>query len=72
MWTDGMHALWDGGKDAVQTGTMHLTRDPKMHHAYVFTDLFFLIMLHFQYILQGELSLYIFISVSWHWQTPPL
>lgn len=33
MWTDGMHALWDGGKDAVQTGAMHLTRDSKMHHA---------------------------------------
>lgn len=42
MWTDGMHALWDGGKDVVQTGTMHLTRDPKMHHAFVYIYIYFL------------------------------
>lgn len=68
MWTDGMHALWDGGKDAVQTGTMHLTRDPKMHHAFVFFTYtyIFWIMLHFQHILLGEVSLHVFITVSRH------
>lgn len=67
MWTDRMHALWDGGKDAVQTGTMHLTRDPKMHHAFVF---FLHIHIFFESCYPStSSSLW---AGTWHWQTPPL
>lgn len=77
MWMDGMHALWDGGKDAVQTGTMHLTRDPKMHHAFV---LFYIYIYFFESCFISSTS-YWGSSPStsssqwagtWHWQTPPL
>lgn len=53
----------------MQTRTMHLTRGPKMHHAFVFLDLFnrhiyFRVMLHSLRVLLGELSLHFSLTVS--------